>query len=129
MPAYVPPHLRGKAAAPAVASGNKTRRVKFIGNALGNTNAEKNTGVRHSPSRRQPKKGTLKAVRMLSPTKAAFWEPSFAMRKAAPKFAKAVLGHLGLKEWSKGQTPSAKKPSAKKRSAKKRKTKKSKPAA
>ena len=122
MPAYGPPHLRGKAAVPAIASVNKTRRVKFIGNALGNTNVEKNTGVRHSPSRRLPHKKTLKAVRMLSPTKAAFWEPSHAFRKAAPKFAKAVLGHLGLKEWSQGQKSSTKKSSTKKRKTKKAKT-------
>ena len=118
MPAYVPPHLRGKTVAVA-ASGNKTRRVKFIGNALGNTDEEKNTGVRHGPTHGNPRKKTLKSVRMLSPTKASFWEPSFALRKAAPKFAKAVLGHLGLKEWSKGQMPSAKKHSTKKRKTKK----------
>ena len=111
MPAYVPPHLRGKPA--KAASGNKTRRVKFIGNALGNTNEEKNTGVRHSPSRRSPRKKTMKTVRILSPTKAAFWQPSYAMRNAAPKFAKAVMEHLGLKEWTqarKRKTKKAKRP-------------------
>jgi hypothetical protein len=97
MPGYVPPHLRGKIAAPVV---NTTRRIRFIGDATGNTNEAPNTGKRHSPNRvAAPKKKTLKTVRMFSPNAKPVWEPSHALRKAAPKFAKAVLGHLGIKEW------------------------------
>jgi hypothetical protein len=100
MPGYVPPHLRGKIAAPTV---NTTRRIRFIGNATGNTNAVPNTGARYAPNRvAAPKKKTLKAVRMLSPSSKPVWQPSHALRKAPPKFAKAVLEHLGLKEWREG---------------------------
>jgi hypothetical protein len=101
MPGYVPPHLRGKILAPTV---NTTRRIRFIGNATGNTNAVPNTGARYAPNRAAaPKKKTLKAVRMMSPSSKPVWQPSHALRKAPPKFAKAVLEHLGLKEWKEGQ--------------------------
>jgi len=114
MPGYVPPHLRGKKMnGPAV-----TRRgVRFIGNATGNVNVVSSKGKRYTPRRLGSpigKKKTLKAVRRVTPNAAPLWAPSHALRKAAPKFAKAALNHLGLKEWQ--QAPKGK--------GKRRKTKK-----
>jgi len=93
-----------------------TRRgVRFIGNATGNVNVASSKGKRFTPRRGSPAgKKTLKAVRRVSPNAAPLWAPSHALRKAAPKFAKAVLDHLGLKEWQ--QAPKGK--------GKRRKTKK-----
>ena len=105
MPGYIPPHLRGKTYGPAV-----TRRgVRFIGNATGNVNVVSSKGKRYTPrTLGSPvgKKKTLKAVRKVTPNVLPLWTPSYAMRKAAPKFAKAVLEHLGLKEWQ--QVPKGK---------------------
>jgi len=113
MPGYVPPHLRGKKTEPAAVT---RRGVRFIGNATGNVNVVSSKGKRYTPRRRGSPAGkkTLKAVRRVTPNAAPLWDPSYAMRKAAPKFAKAVLDHLGLKEWQ--QAPKGKR--------KRRKTKK-----
>lgn len=117
MPGYVPPHLRGKIAAPTV---NTTRRIRFIGNATGNTNAAPNTGTRYAPNQTAaPKKKTLKSVQMVAPNAKPVWEPSHAFRKAAPKFSKVVMAHLGLKEW---REPMKKAEKAKKRKTRKAKT-------
>ena len=105
---YVPPHLRGKKFAAPV---NTTRHIRFIGNALGNTNEEANKGVRFEPRAVAPGKKTLKKVRLLTPNAVAK-TPSHALRNAAPKFAEMVRKHLGYKTWRK--TKKAKKQKAKK---------------
>ena len=103
---YIPPHLRGKKIAAPV---NTTRHIRFIGNALGNTDEEPNKGVRFEPRMGSPskKKKTLKAVRLLTPDTVAK-TPSHALRNAAPKFAKMVRNYLGYAAWRK--TRKAKKP-------------------
>lgn len=94
---YIPPHLRGKKFAVPV---NATRHIRFIGNALGNTNEEPNKGVRFEPRAVAPKKKTLKAVRLLTPDAVAK-TPGYRLRNAAPKFAKMIRNHLGLSNWKK----------------------------
>lgn len=99
---YIPPHLRGKKFAAPV---NATRHIRFIGNALGNTNEEANKGVRFEPRAVSPRKKTLKAVRLLTPDAVAK-TPGYRLRNAAPKFAKMIRNHLGLRTWK--QTRKAK---------------------
>jgi len=89
---YIPPHLRGKK---IVAPVNATRHIRFIGNALGNTDEEPNKGIRFEPRAVAPKKKTLKAVRLLTPNAVAK-TPGYRLRNAAPKFAKMVRNHLGI---------------------------------
>jgi len=101
MPGYVPPHLRGKAAAAAAAAvAPRSRHIRFIGNATGNVNVVSSKGKRFTPRRSAAAaRRTLKAVRIPTPNAKPLWEPSHALRAAAPKFAKAALNHLGLAGW------------------------------
>lgn len=103
MPGYVPPHLRGKKANTATVT---RRGVRFVGNATGNTNVVSSKGKRYTPRMVSPagKKKTLKSVRKVTPNAKPVWEPSHALRKAAPKFAKAAMEHLGLQKWQEGHT-------------------------
>jgi hypothetical protein len=119
---YIPPHLRGKKiVAPVIA----TRHIRFIGNALGNTNEEPNKGVRfepHTGELSKKKKKTLKTVRLLTPD-AVPKKPGYTLRNAAPKFAKMVRNHLGLSAWKKTRkvkkAKKAKRPKNKKRGTRK----------
>ncbi len=98
--AYVPPHLRKKAAA-AAAPEPARRGVRFIGNATGSENIAENTGTRYSPGHRAkaPARRTLKATARVSPNRKPAHSPSHSLRKAAPKFSKAAMEHLGHKKW------------------------------
>lgn len=96
---YIPPHLRRPKTAAADAPVNTSRRVKFIGDALGGPNVA-DTTVRHSPHRnRAPTRRTIRHVRKITPNAAPPQKPSHALRHAAPKFAEAARKHIGIQEW------------------------------
>jgi len=102
---YIPPHLRGKKLAAPV---NTTRRVRFIGNALGISNVETNKEVRFAPrGNAVAGKKTLKSVHKRTPDLVP-QKPGHALRNAAPKFSKMALNHLGYAAWRK--TKKARKP-------------------
>lgn len=120
--AWVPPHLRGKKVGAIVPMTG----VRFIGNATGNINIAPNTGIRFEPRHKAPTKKTLKAKRILTPEGKPPQAPSHALRKAAPKFQKAVQNHLEITEWEQPGPGKRRHTRRAKPSKKAKKTKKSK---
>jgi len=91
MSSYVPPHMRGKKAAPQ----NLTRRVRFVGNVTGNADVAPDTGVRHTPRpNARPTRKVLKHTHRISANKQPLAPPTTSLHHMPATYRKYIFDSL-----------------------------------